>query len=92
MFSLIIIKLELKIEVFVDEEKFISRMAQMTQKTNQFNLTTVRYTETDLYRFVLDENFKVICISVSDKFGNSGITGLCIVKLNRLHKSALIDI
>ncbi len=83
--------LELKIKVFVDDEKFISRMAQMTQKTNQFNLTTARYTETDLYRFVLDENFKVICISVSDKFGDSGITGLCILKLNRLNKSALID-
>ncbi len=83
--------LELKMKVFVDDEKFISRMAQMTQKTNQFNLTTIRYTEADLSRFVLDENFRVICISVADKFGDSGITGLCIVKLNRLQKSALID-
>ena len=78
-------------KVFVDDEKSISRMAQMTQKTNQFNLTTVRYTEADLNRFVIDKNFKVICISVSDKFGDSGITGLCIIKLNRRLKSALID-
>ena len=63
----------------------------MTQKTNQFNLTTNRYTEADLSRFVLEEEFKVICISVSDKFGDNGITGLCILKLNKDQKSAVID-
>ena len=83
--------LELKIKVIVDDNNFISRMAQMTQKTNQFNLTTIRYTENDLSRFVTDDKFKVICISVSDKFGDSGITGLCILKINKPEKLAIID-
>ena len=86
-----LLSLGLKIKVFVDCKKFVSRMAQMTQKTNQFNLTTNRYTEADLSRFVLEEEFKVICISVSDKFGDNGITGLCILKLNKDQKSAVID-
>ncbi|MGN0739650.1 MAG: HAD-IIIC family phosphatase [Treponema sp.] len=57
----------------------ISRIAQMTQKTNQFNLTTRRYTEADLNAMITDEA-KIWCLSVSDKFGDSGITGCIIVK------------
>lgn len=52
----------------------IPRIAQMTQKTNQFNLTTKRYTEADISSF-LDQGWGVFCMSVSDRFGDSGITG-----------------
>lgn len=52
----------------------IPRIAQMTQKTNQFNLTTKRYTDSDIRGFV-DAKWKIYCISVSDKFGDNGITG-----------------
>ena len=57
----------------------ISRIAQMTQKTNQFNLTTRRYTESDL-NAMLSCSAKIWCLSVSDKFGDSGITGAVIVR------------
>ncbi|MBO4726814.1 MAG: HAD-IIIC family phosphatase [Spirochaetaceae bacterium] len=57
----------------------ISRIAQMTQKTNQFNLTTRRYTEGDL-NTMLTTGAKIWCLSVSDKFGDSGITGAVIVR------------
>ena len=53
------------------------RIAQMTQKTNQFNLTTRRYTEADIKSFAAD-GAGVWCISVSDKFGDNGITGAII--------------
>lgn len=53
------------------------RIAQMTQKTNQFNLTTRRYTDTDI-KSMKAEGCKVWCVSVADKFGDSGITG-CII-------------
>lgn len=52
----------------------IPRIAQMTQKTNQFNLTTRRYTDSDIRRF-LYEGWKIWCLRVSDRFGDSGITG-----------------
>ena len=51
----------------------------MTQKTNQFNLTTRRYCETDL-RQMLDKGWRVYCVSVSDRFGDSGITGTIIME------------
>jgi len=57
----------------------IPRIAQMTQKTNQFNLTTHRYTDADIRTF-LAEGSKVFCISVSDKFGDSGITGCAVIR------------
>ena len=57
----------------------LSRFAQLTQKTNQFNLTTKRYSETDISNLV-NLGYWVYGLSVKDKFGDSGITGLIIIK------------
>ena len=57
----------------------LQRVAQMTQKTNQFNLTTKRYTEDDIQR-LLEKGACVYTLSVADKFGDNGITG-CIILL-----------
>ena len=56
----------------------IQRIAQMTQKTNQFNLTTRRYTDADIRQFVKD-GWNIWCLSVADKFGDNGITGCIMV-------------
>ena len=61
----------------------IPRIAQMTQKTNQFNLTTKRYTDSDIISR-LQDGWKIWCLSVSDKFGDSGITGTIIVNGNEI--------
>jgi FkbH-like protein len=58
----------------------IPRIAQLTQKTNQFNMTTRRYLEEDIRRFSSDVHFMVICLSVVDKFGDNGITGAAIIE------------
>lgn len=58
----------------------IARAAQMTQKTNQFNLTTHRYTESDICDFI--EYGQVWILSVRDKFGDNGISGLMIINNN----------
>ena len=68
----------------------LSRIAQMTQKTNQFNLTTKRYTEEDIKTFA-SQDAKIYCISVSDKFGDNGITGTAIVTIDKANKTAHID-
>jgi FkbH-like protein len=74
--------LEIQIQVHVNDNAIVPRMAQMTQKTNQFNLTTKRYSEGDIQNFINKEDATVFAISVADKFGDNGITGLCIVKHN----------
>jgi FkbH-like protein len=83
--------LGLKVTINVDNPEIVPRMAQMTQKTNQFNLTTKRYTETDIKNFVENSKYRIIAISVSDNFGDSGITGLAIVELDKENKEGIID-
>jgi len=65
-----------------------TRFAQMTQKTNQFNLTTRRYTETEIQSFA-DNGGLVYGLRVKDKFGDNGLTGLMIVSLEK--QTAYID-
>ena len=68
----------------------LSRIAQMTQKTNQFNLTAKRYNDGEIKK--LDANgAKIYCIGVSDRFGDSGITGAAIVNLHKNTRHAVID-
>jgi FkbH-like protein len=75
--------LNLKVRVSVDNKNIIPRISQMSQKTNQFNLTTKRYTESDIRNYISDPLSKVFALSVSDKFGDSGITGLAIVIIDQ---------
>ncbi len=56
----------------------IPRIAQLTQKTNQFNLTTKRYTDSDIRGF-LHNGWTIWSLSVSDKFGDNGISGALFV-------------
>lgn len=82
----------LKIELEIDtaNQFNISRIAQMTQKTNQFNLTTHRYTDTDILNFVEKGDF-VYCLNVRDKFGDNGNTGCLIIKKSENKSEAIID-
>ena len=63
----------------------------MTQKTNQFNLTTQRYSENDINRFMQNPEVKVYSFSVSDKYGDSGIIGMSIINLDSINYLAVID-
>ena len=71
--------LETRVTISENDESQIPRVAQLTQKTNQFNLTTKRYTENDISGF-MSGNSSVLTIDVSDKFGDSGVTGVIILK------------
>jgi len=82
--------LEIVLEIQELNSMNLSRIAQMTQKTNQFNLTTKRYTEEDIMAFA-SQGAKIYCISVSDKFGDSGITGVAIVTVDEKSNASDID-
>ena len=70
--------LDIRITIETANEFNIRRIAQMTQKTNQFNLTTKRYTDADVRGFV-DTGWRIWCLRVADKFGDNGITGCIMV-------------
>ena len=54
----------------------------MTQKTNQFNLTTNRYTEQDLNN-IKNNNGLINCLSVKDRFGDNGITVASVILIDK---------
>ena len=74
--------LEMELDVISADKFTIPRIAQMTYKTNQFNLTTRRYEETDIHDFVA-QNALVNCLSVKDKFGDNGITVASIITVEK---------
>lgn len=58
----------------------IPRISQLTQKTNQFNMTTRRYTEEEIARMVQSNQYLVVSLRAEDKFGDNGTVGVAIVE------------
>ncbi|MEY4134436.1 MAG: hypothetical protein RL386_786 [Bacteroidota bacterium] len=71
----------LEIELTISRvNKFsLARVAQLTQKTNQFNLTTRRYSEPDI-EAMAQAGHQVFTLDVRDRFGEYGLTGVAICR------------
>lgn len=69
--------LKLRITTHVNDRKHLSRASQMTMKTNQFNLTSRRYSEDHIEHFMREHT--VFTFNAADKYGDLGIVGLIIV-------------
>ena len=74
--------LETVVRIESVDDGSVSRIAQLTQKTNQFNLTTRRYDEAEIIGFVKDPEVAVYQMAVEDRFGDMGITGVFIARRN----------
>jgi FkbH-like protein len=59
----------------------LARVAQLTQKTNQFNLTTRRYTEQEIADLSKRPEWKVMSIRVRDRFGEHGLVGVAMTRV-----------
>lgn len=57
-----------------------ARSAQLTQKTNQFNVTTIRYSEAELDARLVDPDDMLVAVGVRDRFGDNGIVGLMMAR------------
>jgi len=72
-----------------NNNKNIDRLAQLSQKTNQFNLTLYRYNNNDIARFVASDSFRVYELEYQDKFLKEGIVGLAIIEIK--NKKAIFN-
>ena len=72
----------LELEVAIEEASpfSIPRIAQLTQKTNQMNMTTRRYSETQIAGFAGDARYGVFSVAAKDRFGDHGIVGVLILE------------
>lgn len=67
-----------------------SRLAQLTQKTNQFNLTTIRYTESDILKLINSDDAHIYYLLLKDRFVDNGIVSEIIIRDNK-NKEWMID-
>jgi FkbH-like protein len=58
------------------------RIAQLTQRTNQFNLTTRRYTEAEVEALARDPGWRIVSVAAKDRFGDHGIVGVMFIRIN----------
>ena len=63
------------------------RIAQLSQRTNQFNLRTVRYSEADIERISKSNDYFTFSFSLEDKFGDNGL--ICAIILKKENEKTL---
>src|ERR1022692_4752865 len=59
----------------------LARVSQLTQKTNQFNLTTRRYTEQQISEMSASLNWRVWSLRVKDRYADNGVVGVAIASV-----------
>ena len=75
-----IAKLEMTADIHRMRPEELERTAQLINKTNQFNVTTKRYTQAEVEEIAQDPKCAVYTVYSSDKYGDSGLIGVVILK------------
>lgn len=81
--------LNIRVNVEPATEHTLARIAQLTQKTNQFNTSLKRYNEAETVEMYKSDNWKLYTCSYRDKFGDEGIVGAFLVHIKK--QEACID-
>ena len=73
------------------ESSNISRVAQLIQRSNQFNLTTRRYSEAECHSLASDPASHTLTIQIKDKFGDFGLILVSILRIDKVGDQMEID-
>lgn len=65
----------------------IPRVAQLSQRSNQFNLRTIRYTDADIENLITSKDYFTFAFTLEDKFGDNGL--ICVIILKHKNESTL---
>ena len=74
-------ELDIRTEIHPIRTEEIPRVAQLSQKTNQFNVCTNRYTEDEIRRFSADPHALLVTLHASDRFGDQGLVAFVLVEV-----------
>ena len=72
--------LQLKALLTRNAQTSIPRIAELSQKSNQFNLTTRRYSESEIAQRMAGPDSEVYSLIVKDRFGDAGLTGVVVMR------------
>lgn len=81
--------LNLRIDVFAAQKQHLARVTQLINKTNQFNLTTLRRTQDEVEALADANDALVLGMDIKDKYGDYGLVGVTILK--KQNKTCIID-
>lgn len=70
--------LQLQVVITPLERERLSRVAQLSQRTNQFNFTTIRRTEAEIDALLTAGGYECFTVQVQDRFGSYGLVGVVI--------------
>lgn len=70
--------MEMKAQIGAFDPAYFSRIAQLTNKSNQFNLTTHRYSQSEIEQIAADPQYLTLCGRLEDKFGDNGVVSIVI--------------
>jgi FkbH-like protein len=73
-------KIEMKSQLSPLNSFNIPRVSELSQRSNQFNLRTIRYSESDLLKIMKSENYFTFVFELDDRFGSHGIVSFVILK------------
>ncbi len=81
--------LAMQVELSRNVATSVARISELSMKSNQFNLTTRRYSETEVLQMMHSSSYSVYSLNVTDKFGKAGLTG--VLFMHYLNGIALIE-
>ena len=76
-----LVSLEMKAEIKSFSSIYLDRITQLTNKTNQFNLTTKRYTSSEINNIAATDEYIKIYGKLSDKYGDNGLIAISIGRI-----------
>lgn len=75
-----LLSLEMAATINGFDNLYLSRIVQLINKSNQFNLTTKRYTQKEVEEIAKIKNYVCLCGKLKDKFGDNGVVSALIAK------------
>lgn len=73
-------RLEVRLELLWSPRAHLARVGQLTRKTNQWNVTTRRYTDAEVEALLAADDVDVLAVSYADRLGEEGVVGLGVVR------------
>lgn len=87
-----LLSLEMKGTIKPFESLYMARISQLTNKSNQFNLTTRRYTQSEIEQFAADDTYITRYGKLEDKFGDNGVVSVVIGRKDAVEKALHIEL
>jgi len=75
-----LLSLDMKATIAPFNSLYMARIAQLTNKSNQFNLTTKRFSQSEIEQVANDDNYLTFYGKLEDKFGDNGVVSVVLGK------------